>query len=199
MNKSRPITIGQYYAGFKSLAGAFAGLTVLLPLVSDILPAEWAALVFPPLATMDVPARFGTMALAFALTFVFYFAKDWQAVITFRQIGSPILIAVVCLCVYLVLHFWFVRKVDIQSLGTSVYVTVGYERTEFAIRNLGSASDWELLRLRGTDEEEIRRLWTPASLVSARLLLFVSYCGFILSLVSTFSLGVIHELREKRS
>jgi len=77
-----------------------------------------------------------------------------------------------------------------------VLVSVGYERTEFTNATFGSMTDEEVLRQRGTDEEQIRKLWTPTSVIIARLALFGSYCGFVLALISAFSVGIVSQLEE---
>lgn len=75
-------------------------------------------------------------------------------------------------------------------------MSVGYDRTQFAKANFGSDSDEDMLRARGTDDEEIKKLWTYQSLAVARLALFISYCGFILGLVAVFSLGIVFDQRQ---
>ena len=101
-----------------------------------------------------------------------------------------ICVACVSFYVYLDCYMNFVRKIDIPSLSSSQTVSVGYEKTPFAIQVFGSESDWNMLRARGTDDEEIWKLWTARSIVRARLSLFSASCGFALSLVFVFSLGV---------
>ena len=87
---------------------------------------------------------------------------------------------------------------DIPTRETAVYVTVGYQRTAFADATFGSVSDWELLRARGTDEEELRKLWTTQSLIIARLALYTAYSLIVLALVVTFSFGVVRDIYSSR-
>ena len=89
-----------------------------------------------------------------------------------------------------------VRKIEIPSRETAIQISVGFERTEFARTNFSGESDWELLRDRGTDEEQIWRLWTARSVVVSRLSLYAAYCVFLLSLVAAFSWGVLSELEK---
>ena len=85
------------------------------------------------------------------------------------------------------------RSIEIPTLNKSVIVSVGYERIEFAKKNFGPVSDWELLRQRGTNEEEIAMLWTDKSLQVVRLALYGSYCLVLVFFVLAFSVGVLSE------
>jgi hypothetical protein len=103
-------------------------------------------------------------------------------------------ISVTFLLAYLALCERFVRRVDIPSRETAVYVSIGYERTAFADATFGLASDWELLRRRGTDEEQLRMLWTTQSLIIARLALYTAHAVTVLALVAVFSFGVVRDI-----
>lgn len=46
---------------------------------------------------------------------------------------------------------------------------------------------------RGLDDEEIRKLWTPLSLVVARVALFMAWSGIALSLICGLSLGLLDQ------
>jgi hypothetical protein len=109
-----------------------------------------------------------------------------------RSISILLAFATAFLFFYLLAYFRFVRTIDIATRGTSVSVSVGYHRTEFAANTFGRATDWEILRQRGTDEEEIWMLWTVRSLLVARSALLLTYLGFILSLVAALSWGALH-------
>ena len=112
-----------------------------------------------------------------------------------RRIRAAIICALIFLVVYIGL-FIFVRKIEIPSRDTAVQITVGFERTEFAKANFSGESDWEILRERGTDEEQLWRLWTPRSIVISRLSLYTAYCIVLLSLVAAFSWGVLSEVEK---
>jgi len=71
---------------------------------------------------------------------------------------------------------------------------VGYERSSFAKSTFGEESDFDMLRARGFDEEQISQLWTKKSLLISRMSLYVSYLCFILALVGGFSLGIVREV-----
>jgi hypothetical protein len=189
-----PITLRQYYSSFKSLSGILAGIVVASPYISKVLPPSVAAYSFPPLGDGEAMARIAVVIFAFAMTFGVYFWAVGSPKNTGRIIAFAFVTSALSFCVYFGLHLGFVRRVDIPSLGTAVYVSVGYERTAFADSAFHSASDEDLLRARGLEDEQLRLLWTEKSLIIARLLLYMAYCVCILALVVAFSFGVAHDV-----
>jgi len=180
------MTLTQYYQGFFSLLGVLAAappiiVAVIVPFLSDSAPAYG----FPPMGDVADFARLGLVCLAFLVTFLVYFWQGGKGALV-----AAAIVSFMCLCVYVALYPKFVLRIDIPSQQTAVHVSVGYERTAFAKATFGSDSDEDMLRARGTDDEEIKKLWTYQSLTVARLALFVSYCGFILGLVAVFSIGI---------
>lgn len=195
MADTSTITIRRYYASFKSVWGILASAFGALPILSILLPEK--AYPFPPIGDIEVPARAGLVVLAFAATFGVYF---WAFSFHRRIPGVMAVVfgvSLVSLVVYLGLCERFVRRVDIPSRQTDVTVSVGYERTAFAEITFGAASDWELLRARGTDEEQIKKLWAMKSLIIARLALFATYSVFLLALVVMFSFGVVRDIYDR--
>jgi hypothetical protein len=189
----RSLTLRQYYGSFKSVSGVLAGVASLVPFLSKLLPEDISSYVFPPLGNVDAPARIGTFAVALATTYAAFFWRPLVPKNSARRVVLAVAMAVVFHCAYLLVYFRFVRTVDIPSRGTAVSVSVGTSRTEFAIKTFGGVTDWELLRQRGADEEEIWRLWTARSLLRARACLLLTYSGFILCLVLSFSYGVLYQ------
>jgi hypothetical protein len=187
------MTLEKYYKAFWSLSGLLAAAPPLVTtLVLPFLPDRSSVYGFPPLGDVGRFAGMGLVCLAVLVTYLVYFWRGgkWPLVV------AP-LIAVLCLSVYIALYPRLVLQIDIPSLKTAARVSVGYERTPFARANFGSDSDEDMLRARGFDDEEIKKLWTYRSLLIARLALFGSYCGFILGLVATFSLGIVFGLSER--
>jgi hypothetical protein len=160
------------------------------------LPDEESFFLFPPL---DNIFRIGTIVLCVLVTFVCYFASTSTFVSSKK--GRPRVLwllgglCAIGLCLFLAAHFRFVRTIDIPALpdGHSVTVTIGFTRTEFANREFGGRSDWDMLHARGTSEGEIERLWTRGSILIGRLALLVAYLVFLLPAVATASLGVLYE------
>ncbi|HZW93856.1 MAG TPA: hypothetical protein VFF64_12970 [Candidatus Eremiobacteraceae bacterium] len=188
---TRSTTLRSYYQSFKSASGIIAGIVVASPYISRVLPAGLGSYVFPPLGGVEEVARAALVAMALAATFGVYFWTSSSAATEPRAVTVTLVVAAVLFLVYFGLHLRFVRRVDIPALGTGAYVSIGYERTAFAKANFDSASDEDLLRSRGLDDEQVRLLWTTSSLIVARLLLYVAYCLCVLTLVVAFSLGVV--------
>ncbi len=134
------------------------------------------------------------MVFALAATYCSYFYRAAHHNDNGKRVYRAMMMALLPLIVYVGLLIRFVRTVDIPSMGTAAQVSVGWERTEFARANFDGETDWDLLRSRGPNEEEIWRLWTPTSLLVSRMSLYAAYISTLLLLVSAFSWGVLFEL-----
>jgi hypothetical protein len=161
--------------------------------LSALLPGAAAGYLFPALGELTISARLGVVFLAATITYLSFYAAQrppnaWSRFLFLAGI------AFLALCSYLVSLQHFVRKIDIPASGSVIIVSVGFERTTFAVQTFQGESDWDMLRARGTSDEDVSRLWTERSLDIARLCLFGSYCGFILPLVLIFSLGVRYQM-----
>ncbi len=189
---AKPPTLVEYYKSFKEVCGIAATAVTALPLISALLPAAPSAYSFPPLGDVAMPARIGAVVLAVAMTYAcFYSVTPANITRKFMRIISVSLLALFC---YLLCFQHFVRKIDVPASDSAIFVSVGYQRTAFANQTFGSEGDWDMLRARGTSEEEVSKLWTARSLDLARFFLFASYCGFLLPLVSVLSLGVRYQM-----
>ena len=187
------LSLKGYYGSFRSISGALAGATGIAPVLSFVIkPAS--SVLFPPLGDATIPALAGLIALYLAITYVAYYIRGARLRMIFMILS--ICFACVSFCFYLDYYMDFVRKIDIPSLSSSRTVSVGYEKSPFAVQVFGNESDWDMLRARGTDEEDIWKLWTPRSIVQARLSLFCAFDGFLLPLVFLFCLGVRNQLPD---
>ncbi len=195
MNAPKPVTLRKYYASFKSIPGAVVGLSVAAPALSRaLLPSRYQAYAFPPLGNADGPARVGTLVLVLAATYFAFFAGAPSQEGNRKRVAFAVPLALIWLCLYVGLFSRFVRVIEIHNPDhtvTPVSVSVGYERTEFARANFGGASDWELLRYRGVNDGQIYKLWTTASVLIARLSLFISYVLFVFTLVAALGWGLL--------
>jgi hypothetical protein len=183
-------TLRRYYSSFKSISGILAGIVAASPYISKVVPVEIGAYSFPPLGDVDPIARVSVVIFAFATTFGVYFWKMKSRKSAGRIVGLAFALSALAFCLYMGVHLRVVRRIDIPSLDAVVYVSIGYERTAFAQGLFGGSSDEDLLRARGIEDEQIRLLWTIKSLVLARLVLYLTYLLFIVSLVGAFSIGV---------
>jgi len=189
------LTLAQYYKGFWSVLGVLAAappllVGVIVPLFSQDTPVFG----FPPIGDVTPFARVGLLCLSLLATLLVYFwsGGKWPLVAAF-------LLSFVSLSAYIALYSQFVLRINVPSQDAVIRVSVGHQRTEFAQSNFGRDSDEDMLRARGTSDEEIKKLWTSGSLYRARLALFVTYCCFIFGLVAAFSLGVLFDQRTKAS
>ncbi|MGH9641011.1 MAG: hypothetical protein ACRD3Q_01160 [Terriglobales bacterium] len=171
---------------------------VVLPLASKIVGADSGTYFFPPLGGMDGIALIGLVALCLGGSLGVYFLVAIKPVKSSSRVTwAALLFAAVCLLGYLSTYQRFVRRIEIPSRGASVYISVGYQRTPFAERTFGSASDWEMLRARGPNEEEVARLWTAKSIIIARLALYFLCTLTTLALLFLFSFGVAHDVARQ--
>jgi len=187
------LSVKQYYASIKGLATAVAA--VVLPLASKIIGSDSTAYVFPPLGNMEGVARVGFVALCLGVSLGVYFLVSAKSTVSLRRvIWLALSIAVVCFVIYLAAYQRFVRRLDIPARHESVYVSVGYQRTSFANQTFPNATDLEMLRGRGSTEEEIERLWTIKSIIVARLTLYSSCVLTSMALLFVFSFAVAHDI-----
>ena len=194
--KARRLTVKEYYKHFLSVYGVLAAAIAGFPLLSKLLPENWAAYLFPPLGDQDPAYRAAALILGALVTLTVYFSKDLSAGLTgkgrallFVVMFVPILLG---LMAFFMLSQRFVRTVPIPALDTEVVVSVGYERTPYALTNFApGTTDWDLLKARGLKEEEIERLWTPGSVAAVRLGLYAAYMLFLLPAVAIGSFGVL--------
>ena len=146
----------------------------------------------PPLGDITTAARIGVIVLAIAVTYIsFYSVSPTRKFSRFALILTVSLLAFLC---YLLSLAHLVRKITIPATDSETFVSIGYERTPFAVQTFGSETDWDILQARGTSDEEVLKLWTARSVDIARLALIVSYSVFVLSLVLIFSLGVRYQM-----
>jgi hypothetical protein len=192
VRNSGQINAIEYYKGFASLRGAIAALLGTLPISSLVIPGR----VFPPLGNDTALAQGFAVVFAFAVTYLVFLRKDAPV----SKLKGAILVFLVIACVFFISYFaarlYFVRTLEIPSIGSSNIVSVGFQRTTFANSVFGSSDDLEMLRSRGADEEEIFRLWTAKSIYVSRLSLFVSYLGCALCLIAAASLATLINVRE---
>jgi hypothetical protein len=186
-------TLIDYYKKFKSVSGLFAAaIGTVGPVLSAVFSGAAQAYLFPPMGNSTVIARVAVFMFAALITFISFWARPpANAFKRFLIISGFAVMSLIC---YLIAFSHLVRRVDIPSDNSSVFVSIGYQRTEFASQTFGSSSDTEMLMNRGTDDEQINKLWTPHSVDAARILLFIFYSGFMLPFVLVFSLGVRYQI-----
>ena len=197
--KAGRVTVKAYYKHFASIFGGIGAFISSLPLISGLVPADYSRYLFPPLGTIEPFGKVGILVLIVLITIIAYYSQDSTAV-TNRERRCKLLLGILAVAVisffaFIALNQRFVRSVPVPSINqnTEFVVSVGYKRTEFAQRVFGQQSDWDILRERGVTEEEIFRLWTPTSVITARFALLFSYTTFLLAALAACSLAVLFD------
>jgi len=190
--RNRQIAVIEYYKSFKTIQGGFALICGLVPPVSNVLlPGR----IFPPLGNETLASQAFVLLGGLAVTYLVYLFQASAVASLRRALGVFFALAVLSFCIYFGLHLRFVRSISVPSTHAELNVSVGYARTNFAKETFSEATDWEMLRFRGTDDEEIVKLWTVKSIYLVRLALLLSYLGLMLSLITFASLGVLLHIR----
>lgn len=198
MSKIKRLTVRAYYKRYLSLYGLMSAAIGGLPILSKLLPEGWGGYVFPPLGDQGPIFRGAALILCALVTLIVYFAYPRYARYDKRERVRTLLltaiVSVLGVMAFFILSQRFVRHIAVPTRNVELVVSVGYERTDFAQKTFGPATDWELLRYRGINEEEIQRLWTSRSIILVRLGLFVSYMAFLIGALSCTSLGVLFDI-----
>lgn len=192
MSDSARITAPEYYKAFGSFRGAVAALFGLLPASSLVIPGR----IFPPLGNDTLLAQSFAVVVAIVVTYLVFIRQNIAVSKIKRTITFLILVSIVFFFGYLAAREYFVCEIYIPSIERANIVSVGYQRTDFANSVFGTATNLEMLRARGSDDEEIFRLWTKKSVYVSRSVLFLSYLGCALCLVAFASLSVLLHLRD---
>jgi hypothetical protein len=189
------LTLSSYYSDFKSARGIGTAVGIILPVIPKVKGGTWTEYLLAPLGSADIIARILLAVLCVAMTYLVYFFFQGQSKKARKRalLLTLFVIPFLSACLYIVFCMWFVRSINIPTLERSAYVSVGFQRTDFAQQTFGSKTDEEMLRSRGLDDEQIRKLWTPLSLLIARVALFMAWSGIALSLVCGLSLGLLDQ------
>jgi hypothetical protein len=158
------------------------------------MPDKASSYLFPPL---DSVFRGGAIILCVLVSIIVFFTSYLPFVHSGRRRVFALIslggLALLGLLLFLISHTRFVRTIDIPSKADTITVSVGYRRSAFANSQLPNKDDWDLLIARGTSEQEIQRLWTPSSIILARLTLLSTYLLCLLAAVAVGCLGVLYE------
>jgi hypothetical protein len=184
------VTFGDYVKRLGTSVGGMALLGAALPLAS-IFPADWAAFLFPPLGDLTGTAR---VVCVVAVLIVICFGYVGIGVKTLKPwIVVATLVALLSACAYLYCSFAYVLKIN--TTNSFILVSIGSEKTDFANKAFTNGeSVWEMVRLRGLDDEQITKIWTAQSVQQNRLKLCFTYFGAILCWAVIFSLATALEI-----
>jgi hypothetical protein len=175
MQKTLNIGSLEFYLGkAKWLQGAI----VLWPLVAGFVP-EKPVYLAPPLGPLsDLVSFFFLMVAMVGIAPWFLRTRRLAIVVVF----SSMVICAVCLFFYATEVNSTVVKLEAFNPNSVARVSIGTRRSEFAQKNLADKSDIEMLKDYGHREEDIQKLWTPASIANARMKLLFTYVIFLMFL-----------------
>jgi hypothetical protein len=193
------VTVRQYYEQFVSLWGLAAGAPFVPPLLHVFIPdsSAIAAYIYPPLGDVEGIAVAATIGILLVSTFVIFTCCESPQKI--HPIVPKILMAgiVVGMCILIVLFVKYVRRIEVPAAKLEVPVSVGYQRSDLAVKNYPQAGDWEMLHLTGVGEDQIQSLWTPHSIWVVRVLLWFFYTMTVTCFLSVVSIIVYRHAAEE--
>jgi heme/copper-type cytochrome/quinol oxidase subunit 3 len=192
------VTVQQYYRGFGSWYALAAGIPFAPLLFRACVPdsSTIAEYLYPPLGDVQQLA-FAATVFFLLLTTIMVFACNQGAQkirpSVYIILGVGFLFGV---CALIGLYVPYVRRVPVPAAGLEVPLSIGYQRTDFALRWYPQESDWEMLHNTGPYEEKIQELWTPNSIFLVRGLLWLSYTLTLACFLATVSLAVYQHAAE---
>jgi hypothetical protein len=104
---------------------------------------------------------------------------------------GSIVVCLAALTVYACLISKYVVSVETPNNGTQ-YRTIGSQRTAEAIRMFPGESDQRILQIAGLNDGDIEKMWTPSSVRTARVELFLAYVLTLCAL--NFAVGLLPRL-----
>lgn len=129
-------------------------------------------ILWPPLGSINFYAS--ALATALIASVGFYPIRSIEKGVWKRRAVFGLIVCVVSLLAYAYFLSTFVKAIETPNNGTQ-YRTVGSQRTEMALNRFPGATDGQLLRVAGLNDDDIEKMWTPSSVTWARLKLFLSY------------------------
>jgi hypothetical protein len=195
------VTISQYRKAFWTLRGSSAAIPVLPPLLGASTP-DWipfVAYLYPPLGdSQRIALGFSVVLVLATIIAVFFFCP-------FTQKARRRMIAILFFVLVLTGFFLFtmceryVRRIEISRTHQEVFVSVGSQRSDLAMREFSDDNDWEMLHERGPWEAQIQTLWTPHSITVVRLQLWLAYSLILVCAVFLASLAVYQLAADRNS
>lgn len=160
----------------------------LLPLAGDKI--QNVPVIWPPLGSIETYAA----GLATAIIAIFAALPVLFKTKSAAKFGAVVslLAAVVSLTFYASFLLTYVKGVETPK-GSTLYRTLGSQKTAMAEQMFPNYSDEQLLEKAGLTDADIEWAWTPESVKHARLELFISYVAGLASI--NFAIGAIARAR----
>jgi len=153
----------------------------LAPIVARFLRVDKIDLpfVWPPIG--DYESLLCTLAAATVALFGVIPLKLRTQAIAARNMKIALGVGSVFVVLYGILLMTVVVPRPTPKNGT-VYIAIGFERTDLAKSKFPNVSNDELIKDAGLEQGDIEKLWTASSILLAKTLLFLSYLGAMTSL-----------------
>jgi hypothetical protein len=171
-----------------------------LPLaLAPIMSKLWAdkidlPFVWPPIG--DIELYLGALTSVLVALLGFFPSKLRTKVVAIRNMRIALALGFVLAIVYGFLLMGIVVPKETLHNG-KVYITIGFQRTNLANTKYPYATSSELLEYGGLSEGDIEKMWTPESILLAKLLLYISYLGAMASL--NYAIGAHNRSKQTRS
>lgn len=185
------MTLLQYYRGFGSLYGAFAAIPFLPPLVHILTPdSNRLASLYPPLGDIQILGLAATFLVLIGVTFAVF--ASCQSARRVHPAVTPASIVGTVLGFFLLIGMYefFVRDIVVPSVNQEVLVSIGYQRTDFALRTYPTSNDRDMLHDQGPSEETVQLLWTRSSIWIVRGILWLLYTVTLACFLVVICVGV---------
>lgn len=194
------VTVKQYYRSFRSFYLLLAGVPFASPLLRACIPdsSKVAEYFYPPLGDFQRLALAATAGTLLLTTIVVFICCQSSRRKVHRSVPAIFTAGwLLSVCVLMVLYMNYVRRVPVPAAGLEVPVSIGYQRTDFALRWYPQSSDLEMLHDRGPSEETIQKLWTQSSICVVRVLLWVFHTLSLACFLSVVCLAVYQHATEE--
>jgi hypothetical protein len=194
------VTFPQYCKAFWTLRGFPAAIPILPPLLGAGAPGiPFTAYLYPPLGDSQPEALGFTVVLVLATMFVDFFFCPFTQKIRRRVIAILFFVLVLSGFFLFALCERYVRRIELSRTHQEVLVSVGSQRSDFAVREFSNENDWAMLYERGPWEVQIQKLWTPHSISIVRQRLWLAYSLILVCIVFLTSMGVYQLAAEGTS
>ncbi len=128
------VTLERYYKSFASLRGLFAAVPFVPLAFHEIAPSSTVAkCMYPPVGDFQPLAVAATVGFLLLITFVVFISAQLAR----RLSPCPHILMVgflITSTALIPLYVWYVRLIPVPSISAEVLVSVGYQRTEFALQ-----------------------------------------------------------------
>jgi hypothetical protein len=173
----------------------FEAFVIGYPVIAGLVPKKSPYLA-PPLGNLsDLVSPLAFLVVGIVAILPWFVRKRTVAI---RIATASSLLAICVLIAYSDTVAAQVIKLEGFNPHAVAYVSIGYERTQFAKDNYGSEPDMPMLKAFGHREEDIERLYTPDSIRFERLKLLYLYVGFFVFLNLSIGCFVRSDMLQRK-